>query len=85
MATIQKNRSAVKQPEACQTSAAIERHLLHLGAAGTLYEDLARCKRTRTSCARNLMCETPPRSRKKRFSLLEHYHEGAVPAETLVP
>lgn len=64
MATIQKDRPSLRQADDSQTSAAIEMHLVHLGAAGTLYEDTAPCNRIRESCARDLLCETPTKSRR---------------------
>lgn len=62
MAIIQKNRSTIKEPEP-KTSAAIETHLHHLGAAGNLYEGVVHSKRSGESCARDLLCEARTKSR----------------------
>ena len=50
MATIRKNRSTVTQANSSQTSAAIEMHLVHLGADRSLHEGQRDCKHGRESC-----------------------------------
>lgn len=47
MPTTRKNRSPLRQTDSNRTSAAIERHLLGLGATGALYRNLGHCDQTR--------------------------------------
>lgn len=89
MTTIQKTRSKARQAESGQTSATIETHLIHLGVAGTLYEDVPHRKRNRVICARDLLCETRTKSRlSKQRNASRHWSvtpRASMWTEILVP
>lgn len=54
MAKIRKNSSIVRRADSNETSAAIETHLIHLGAAEALYPQLSDCGHSR--CGSSAVC-----------------------------